>query len=61
VDSVSGHGDYVTGMVMIDSQAAGRSPGFGAGGLGVVLLHELGHLVGLGCPKLPSRGTSIPF
>jgi len=55
VDPVTGHGVYVTGMVVIDSRAAALPPGFGPGALGVVLLYELGHLVGLGHVSDPTQ------
>jgi hypothetical protein len=49
IDSVTGHGVYVSGTVVIDSAAsAGLAPGFGPQSLGALLMHELGHLVGLG-------------
>jgi hypothetical protein len=49
IDPATGHGVYVSGTVMIDSAAsAALAPGFGPQSLGVVLMHELGHLVGLG-------------
>jgi hypothetical protein len=48
VDPVTGHGIYVTGDVLIDAAAAELPPGPGPGGLEVLFLHELGHLVGLG-------------
>lgn len=47
VDQSTGHGLYVTGTVVIGSSAAHLRDGFVPGGLGVLLLHELGHLVGL--------------
>ena len=43
-----GHEVYVTGLIVIDSsQNAKLAPGFGATSLGAVLMHELGHVVGL--------------
>ncbi|HEY2431003.1 MAG TPA: matrixin family metalloprotease [Acidimicrobiales bacterium] len=49
IDPVTGHGVYVSGLVVIDPVAsAGLNPGFGPHSIGVVLMHELGHLVGLG-------------
>jgi hypothetical protein len=49
IDPATGHGVYVSGIVVIDSAASTHlAPGFGPGSLGVVLMHELGHLVGLG-------------
>ena len=49
IDPVTGHGVYVTGMVVIESQASATlNVGFGTHSIGVVLMHELGHLVGLG-------------
>lgn len=55
VDQAAGHGVYVTGTVLI-SAAADRLPeGFGPGGLGVMLLHQLGHLVGLGNVHAPGE------
>jgi hypothetical protein len=48
-DPATGHGVYVTGLVVIDARASGHlAPGFGPLSLGVLLMHELGHLVGLG-------------
>lgn len=42
------HEVYVTGLVVIDaSQNAKLSAGFGGHSLGAVLMHELGHVVGL--------------
>ena len=39
---------YVTGVVVIDgSQTAKLNPGFGGNSLGAVLMHELGHVIGL--------------
>jgi len=55
VDPITGHGVYVTGAVLIDAAAANLSPGFGPGGLGAVLMHELGHLVGLGHTQDPTQ------
>ncbi|HET9076051.1 MAG TPA: hypothetical protein VFN68_03900 [Acidimicrobiales bacterium] len=53
-DQNGGHGVYVTGTVLISS-AAGRLPsGFGPGGRGMLFLHELGHLMGLG--NVPDAG-----
>jgi hypothetical protein len=48
---------YVTGEVAIDAQtSAGLAPGFGAGQtIGELLLHELGHLVGLGHTDDPTQ------
>jgi len=49
IDPLTGHGIAVSGSVVIDATAAARLPsGFGPGALGVVLMHELGHVVGLG-------------
>jgi hypothetical protein len=43
-----GHEVYVTGLVVIDStQNSKLAAGFGGRSLGALLLHELGHLVGL--------------
>lgn len=45
---VPGHEVYVTGVVVIDATQNDRvAPGFGGNSLGGVLMHELGHLVGL--------------
>ena len=46
-DQVTGHLVYVSGSVVISAAATDLSPGFVAGGDGVLLLHELGRLVGL--------------
>lgn len=49
IDPVTGHGVYVSGLVVIDRDSSARlAPGFGANSVGVVLMHELGHLIGLG-------------
>ena len=49
IDPVTGHGVYVAGLVVIDRDASAKlASGFGADGAGVVLMHELGHLIGLG-------------
>ncbi|HLI54015.1 MAG TPA: hypothetical protein VKU88_06805 [Acidimicrobiales bacterium] len=48
VDRITGEAVYVTGSVVIGSAAARLAPGFGPHSLGVLLLHELGRLVGLG-------------
>jgi len=43
-----GHEVYVTGLIVIDSSQNDKlAPGFGATSLGAVLMHELGHVVGL--------------
>jgi hypothetical protein len=43
-----GHEVYVTGLVVIDATQNSRlAPGFGGHSLGAVLMHEIGHLVGL--------------
>lgn len=56
VDALTGHGVYVSGSVVIDADASARlQPGFGPGGIGVLLLHELGHLVGLGHVNDPTQ------
>lgn len=47
-DQSTGRGVYVTGTVLIGAGADRLPQGFGPGGLGVLLLHELGHLMGLG-------------
>jgi hypothetical protein len=47
-DQQGGRGVYVTGTVLVSSAAGRLNPGFAPGGLGVLLLHELGHLMGLG-------------
>lgn len=55
VDQSTGHGVYVTGTVLIGA-GAGRLPqGFGPGGQGVLLLHELGHLMGLANVSTPGQ------
>ena len=49
IDPATGHGVYVSGLVVIDRDASARlAPGFGTRSIGLVLMHELGHLVGLG-------------
>jgi hypothetical protein len=46
---------YVTGWIAINAQA-GRPPGFdGSASAGPILLHELGHLVGLGHVRAPGE------
>ncbi len=58
VDQNTGHGVFVTGTVLIGS-GAGRLPqGFGPGGLGVLMLHELGHLMGLANVSTPGQVMS---
>jgi hypothetical protein len=48
---------YVTGEIAIDAQTTARlAPGFGSGQtIGELLLHELGHLVGLGHATDPTQ------
>lgn len=47
VDSPSGYRHFVSGSIIVNT-AAGLRPGFGSGlHLGNLLLHELGHVVGL--------------
>jgi Matrixin len=48
VDGISGHGQYVNAEVVFDADASRLPGGFGPGSVGVLFLHELGHLVGLG-------------
>lgn len=49
IQALTGHGVNVSGSVVIDADAsAAMPPGFGPGSVGIVLMHELGHLVGLG-------------
>lgn len=55
VDQSTGHGVYVTGTVLIGAGAARLPQGFGPGGQGVLLLHELGHLMGLGNVATPGQ------
>lgn len=57
-DDASGHGVYVTGSVVIGAAASSLSDGFGPGGAGVLLLHQLGRLVGLGDVSDPSEVMS---
>ena len=52
-DQVTGHEVYVAGSVVISSAASGLADGFGPGGAGVLLLHQLGRLVGLGDTQDP--------
>jgi hypothetical protein len=47
INRVTGHAVYVTGAIVIDASASRLPQGFGPGGIGDVLLHELGHLMGL--------------
>jgi hypothetical protein len=47
-DELTGHMVYVSGSVVMSSATSLLPSGFGAGGDGVVLLHQLGRLVGLG-------------
>jgi hypothetical protein len=46
-DQLPGHMVYVTGSVVISSAASGLPGGFVPGGDGILLLHQLGRLVGL--------------
>lgn len=55
VDPTSGDGVYVTGSMVLDRAAATLPSGFGPGSLGVLLLHELGELVGLGPADAPGQ------
>jgi hypothetical protein len=48
MDETTGHGIYVTGVIVVSDAARDLPGGFGPGGLGVLLLHALGHLLGLG-------------
>ena len=49
IDPVSHQGVAVSGSVVIDADASrALRPGFGPTSLGVVLMHELAHMVGLG-------------
>lgn len=48
VDPKSGYAVYVTGTVIIEAGADKLPSGFGPGGVGNVILHELGQLMGLG-------------
>lgn len=47
VDQMAGHAVYVSGTVSFYTPAARLAPGFGPGGLGVLMLRELAQLVGL--------------
>jgi hypothetical protein len=47
-DPRTGYMVYVSGTVLLGAAAPGLPAGFGAGGDGVLLLHQLGRLVGLG-------------
>lgn len=55
VNQTTGHGVYVTGTVLIGAGADQLPQGFAPGGLGVLLLHEFGHLVGLGNVATPGQ------
>lgn len=55
VDQSTGHGVYVTGTVLIGSGASRLPHGFTPGGLGVLFLHELGQLMGLGNVTAPAQ------
>jgi hypothetical protein len=51
-----GHEVYVTGVIVLDASQNNRlAPGFGGSSLGAVLMHELGHLVGLDHVTDPSQ------
>jgi hypothetical protein len=47
-DELTGHMVYVSGSIVLSSAASQLPAGFGAGGDGILLLHQLGRLVGLG-------------
>ena len=55
VDENTGHGVYVTGTMTIAADAKKLPEGFGPGGLGVLFLHQLGHLVGLSTVTSPGQ------
>lgn len=56
ISPLTKHGVDVSGSVVVDADAsAALPPGFGRGGLGVLLMHELGHLVGLGHVDDPAQ------
>ena len=55
VDEMTGHGVFVTGSVVIDPKAASLPAGFVTGGLGVLLVQQLAHLVGLGYTDAPGQ------
>lgn len=48
VDEVTGHMVYVSGTVVFGAAATALPPGSGPGSDGILMLHELGRLVGLG-------------
>lgn len=54
-DEATDQGIYVTGSIIIGAGAADLPEGFGPGGAGVLLLHQLGRLVGLGDVSDPSQ------
>ena len=55
VDEMTGHGVYVTGSVVIDPAAASLPSGFVPGGLGVLLVQQVAHLMGLGYTDAPGQ------
>ena len=55
VDEMTGRGVFVTGSVVVDPTAASLPAGFVTGGLGVLLVQQLAHLVGLGYTDAPGQ------
>lgn len=58
-DQLTGHGVYVTGTVVISAAASELKSGFGPGSDGVLLLHQLGRLVGLADVTDPASAGEV--